>query len=38
MVMWNVESYETRKMAHWIDIINREIVLLNNMHSNKHHH
>ena len=35
MIMWNVESYETRKMAHWIGIINREIVLLNNMQSNK---
>ncbi len=29
MVLWNIEKYETKKMAHWVELLNKELFLLN---------
>lgn len=31
MVMWNVQKFETDKMARWVELINKEISLLNSI-------
>lgn len=32
MVLWNIQRYETKTMAHWVTQINKEISLLNLIH------
>lgn len=31
MVMWNVQKYETRRMASWVELVNRVIFLFSNL-------